>query len=196
MASSFLGLVARSIATCRLVASEGPRRSRPRHRKEVRNERIFRFVCFKSVARGPYAGARPLRGGSPVAVVEDLAARPVPARATLYARSRPEMAGEARQRALDLRRPLATPRTWIPQVSVRISKMLSAVILVCSLILTPDLRECSRDNAIHVLQVPEEFALPFMCAMRGETSIGQELAKDERIKVMCVRHFAVGRRIT
>src|SRR5215510_2018938 len=104
MASSFLGLVARSIATSRLVASEGPRRSRPRHRKEVRNERIFRFVCFKSVARGPYAGARPLRGGSPVAVVEDLPARPVPARATLYARSRPEMAGEAGQRARDLHR--------------------------------------------------------------------------------------------
>jgi len=79
--------------------------------------------------------------------------------------------------------------------------MLTALILVCSLALTPDLRECSRDNAIHVLQVPEEFALPFMCAMRGEafiaeTSIGQELAKDERIKVMCVRHFVVGRRIT
>ena len=38
----------------------------------------------------------------------DLPARPVPARAALYARSRPEMAREARPRALDLRRPLAT----------------------------------------------------------------------------------------
>jgi hypothetical protein len=40
-----------------------------------------------------------------------------------------------------------------------------------------------------------------MCAMRGqafiaETSIGRELANDERIKVMCVRHLPVGRRIT
>src|SRR5215510_14851490 len=95
----------------------------PRHRKEVRNECIFRFVCFESVACGPYVGARPRRSGSAVAVVEDLPARPIPARAKLYARSRPEMAGEAGQRALDLRRPLATPRTWIPQVSVRISKM-------------------------------------------------------------------------
>ena len=79
--------------------------------------------------------------------------------------------------------------------------MLTALILVCSLTLTPDLRECSRDNAVHVLKVPEEFALPAMCAIRGqafiaETSIGQELASDERIKVMCVRHLPVGRRIT
>jgi hypothetical protein len=84
---------------------------------------------------------------------------------------------------------------------LRISEMMTALILVCSLTLTPDLRECSRDNAVHVLQVPEEFALPAMCAMRGqafiaETSIGQELADNERIKVMCVRHLPVGRRIT
>ena len=79
--------------------------------------------------------------------------------------------------------------------------MLTALVLVCSLTLTPDLRECSRGNAVHVLQVPEEFALPAMCAMRGqafiaETSIGRELANNERIKVMCVRHLPVGRRIT
>jgi hypothetical protein len=79
--------------------------------------------------------------------------------------------------------------------------MLTALVLVCSLTLTPDLRECTRDNAVHVLQVPEEFALPAMCAMRAqafvaETSIGQEIASDEGIKVMCVRHLPVGRRIT
>ena len=79
--------------------------------------------------------------------------------------------------------------------------MLTAIVLVCSLAVTPDLRECSRDNAVHVLQVPEEFAVPAMCAMRGqsfvaETSIGQELADDERVKIMCVRHLAVGRRMT
>jgi len=39
-----------------------------------------------------------------------------------------------------------------------------------------------------------------MCAMRGqallaETSIGQELADNERVKVMCVRHVPVGRQI-
>jgi len=79
--------------------------------------------------------------------------------------------------------------------------MLTAFVLVCSLAVTPDIRECGRDNAVHVLRVPEEFALPSMCAMRGqaflaETSIGQELAGDERVKVMCVRHIPVGRQVT
>ena len=79
--------------------------------------------------------------------------------------------------------------------------MLTALVLVCSLAITPDLRGCDRANAVHVVQVPEEFALPAMCAMRGqaflaETSIGQELGKDERVKVVCIRHIAVGRQVT
>ena len=79
--------------------------------------------------------------------------------------------------------------------------MLTAIVLVCSLAVTPDLRDCSRNNAVQVLQVPEEFMLPAMCAMRGqafpaETSIGQALTDNERVKVMCVQHIAVGRRIT
>jgi len=78
--------------------------------------------------------------------------------------------------------------------------MLTAIVLVCSLVVTPDLRDCGRQNAVHVLQVPEEFALPAMCAMRGqsflaETSIGQALSDDERVKVMCVRHISAGRQI-
>ena len=75
--------------------------------------------------------------------------------------------------------------------------MLTALILVCSLTITPDLRECSRDNAIHVLQVPEVFALPFMCAMCGEafiaeTSIGQELASSGR----SANNLTAGARVT
>ena len=78
--------------------------------------------------------------------------------------------------------------------------MLTAIVLVCSLAVTPDLRDCSRNNALHVLQVPEEFAVPAMCAMRGqsflaETTIGQALANDERVKIMCVRHIPAGQRI-
>jgi hypothetical protein len=78
--------------------------------------------------------------------------------------------------------------------------MLTALILVCSLNVTPDLRACDRGNAVHVLQVPEEFAMPAMCAMRGqaflaETSIGQELTNDERVKVVCIRHMTVGRQV-
>jgi hypothetical protein len=83
----------------------------------------------------------------------------------------------------------------------KVANMLTALILVCSLAATPDLRACDRSNAVHVVQVPEEFAVPAMCAMRGqaflaETSIGQELAKDERVKIMCIRHMTVGRQAT
>jgi hypothetical protein len=72
--------------------------------------------------------------------------------------------------------------------------MLTALVLVCSMAVTPDLRECNRDNAVQVLQVPEEFALPEMCLMHGQaflagTSIGQDLAKNERVKVMCIHHI-------
>jgi hypothetical protein len=78
--------------------------------------------------------------------------------------------------------------------------MLTALVLVCSLTTTPDLRECNRDKAVHVFKVPEEFALPSMCAMRGqayvaETTIGQELTKSESVKVMCIRHIPVGRQV-
>jgi hypothetical protein len=79
--------------------------------------------------------------------------------------------------------------------------MLTALVLVCSLALTPDLHDCTRENAVHVLQVSEEFALPATCAMHGqaflaETSVGQELANDERVKIVCIRHVPVGRRVT
>ena len=70
--------------------------------------------------------------------------------------------------------------------------MLTALVLVCSLTVTPDLRTCDRDNAVHVLRLPDEFAMPSMCAMRGQaflaqTSVGQELTNDERVKIVCVR---------
>jgi len=80
--------------------------------------------------------------------------------------------------------------------------MLTAIILVCSLAVTPDLRECARDNATSVMQVPEEFALPSQCMMRGqafvaETSIGRELTDNERVKVVCTptHKLTAGRRI-
>jgi hypothetical protein len=80
--------------------------------------------------------------------------------------------------------------------------MLTAIILVCSLAITPDLRECSRDNATNVTQVPEEFSLPSQCFMRGQaflagTSIGREMADNERVKVVCTptHKLTAGRRI-
>src|SRR5216684_5166991 len=66
-------------------------------RREARNERIFRQY-LESVACNAYVGRRPQRGRSAVALAEDLFVRPVPARATLYARRWPEMAGKARTR--------------------------------------------------------------------------------------------------
>ena len=80
--------------------------------------------------------------------------------------------------------------------------MLTAMILVCSLAITPDLRECSRDNATNVMQVPEEFSLPSQCFIRGQaflaqTSIGREMADNERVKVVCTptQKLTAGRRV-
>jgi hypothetical protein len=70
--------------------------------------------------------------------------------------------------------------------------MLTALILVCSVVVTPELRDCNRTNAVHVLQLPEETGNPLMCMLHGQaylagTAIGRELRADERVKVMCVR---------
>src|SRR5918996_5304171 len=74
------------------------------HRREVRNECIFRFACLGSVACDPYADAPPRHGRSAMALADGLSVRPVPTRATLYARSRPEIAREARARCRALAR--------------------------------------------------------------------------------------------
>jgi hypothetical protein len=68
--------------------------------------------------------------------------------------------------------------------------LLTALILICSILVTPDLRDCDENNARVVMVVPEEFASPITCAMHGqayvaETAIGRNLAKTDRIKVVC-----------
>jgi hypothetical protein len=68
--------------------------------------------------------------------------------------------------------------------------MLTAIILVCSIAVTPELSDCKRSNAVHVLQLPEQ-ANPVMCMMHGQaylaaTVLGRELRTDERVKVVCV----------
>ena len=70
--------------------------------------------------------------------------------------------------------------------------MLTALILICSAAVTPDLRDCTRDNATAVMRVPAEFGNPVTCFMHGqahlaETSIGQELGDNDRVKVVCAR---------
>jgi hypothetical protein len=70
--------------------------------------------------------------------------------------------------------------------------MLTALILVCSLAVFPDLGTCTRDNALEVLVVPATFASPVTCFMHGQAylaaaSIGRDLRENEAVKVICVR---------
>jgi hypothetical protein len=70
--------------------------------------------------------------------------------------------------------------------------MLTALVLICSVAITPDPRSCTRDNARAVMRVPTEFGNPAACFMHGqayvaETTIGQELGQDESVKVVCAR---------
>jgi hypothetical protein len=70
--------------------------------------------------------------------------------------------------------------------------MLTALVLICSINTTPDLRDCSADNARAVMRVPAEFASPVTCALHGqtylaETAVGRNLGEDDRVKVICVR---------
>jgi hypothetical protein len=86
-------------------------------RTEIPDESIFCFACFESAGCGPCAGA-PRRDRSAVALAEDRPVQPVPARAPLYAGSRPEMAGEARAR----RRELVHQSTALPHSTKGASK--------------------------------------------------------------------------
>jgi hypothetical protein len=70
--------------------------------------------------------------------------------------------------------------------------MLTALILICSATLAPDLQDCTRDNATAVMRAPAEFASPLTCFMHGqaylaESSVAQELGDDDRIKIVCAR---------
>jgi hypothetical protein len=74
--------------------------------------------------------------------------------------------------------------------------MLAALVLICSVAVTPDLRECTRENATAVMSVPAQFSNPATCLMHGQaylaqTSLGQELGNDDRIKVVCARSETV-----
>jgi hypothetical protein len=69
--------------------------------------------------------------------------------------------------------------------------MLTALVLVCSITTTPDLRDCDASSARMVMRVPEAYASPAACAMQGqayiaETAIGRNLAPDDQVKVVCM----------
>lgn len=68
--------------------------------------------------------------------------------------------------------------------------MLTALVLICSLAVTPDLRGCNPDNAVSVTRLDERFASPVLCFLHGEayiadTAVGQDLADNERVKIVC-----------
>ena len=74
--------------------------------------------------------------------------------------------------------------------------MLTALVLICSTAITPDLRDCTRANATAVVLVPVQSGNPATCIMHGQaylaqTSIGQELGINDRVKVVCVRSETV-----
>ena len=71
--------------------------------------------------------------------------------------------------------------------------MLTALILICSLsTAAPDLANCTRDNALDVVYVPATFPTPANCLMHGQaylagSEMGRNLARNEAVKVVCVR---------
>ena len=74
--------------------------------------------------------------------------------------------------------------------------MLNALILVCTLLVTPDLRNCDETNARVVMRAPLEFTNPVTCALHGqaylaETAIGQNLGAGERVKIVCRRQRSI-----
>jgi hypothetical protein len=74
--------------------------------------------------------------------------------------------------------------------------MLTALILICSATVAHDLPHCTRANARVVISVPAESGNPVTCFMHAqahvaETSLGQDLGADDRIKIVCVRSGTV-----
>jgi hypothetical protein len=70
--------------------------------------------------------------------------------------------------------------------------VLTALILICSVAVSPDLGECTRKNATTEMRLPSEFENPTLCLMHAQaylasTSIGQELNSSDRVKIICVR---------
>lgn len=69
--------------------------------------------------------------------------------------------------------------------------MLTALVLVCSILSTPNLKDCNAVNARVVMRVPEDYSHPAACAMHGqaylaESAIGRYLAENDRVKIVCM----------
>ncbi len=69
--------------------------------------------------------------------------------------------------------------------------MLTALMLICSVMATADPQDCTRSNASTVMRVPAEFGNPATCFMQAQaylagSSIGRDLDANERVKIVCV----------
>jgi len=74
--------------------------------------------------------------------------------------------------------------------------MLTALILICSVSVTPDLRDCTSDNALDVMRTPIQQSNPATCFLHGQaylaqTSIAQDLRETDRVKIVCARSTSV-----
>lgn len=74
--------------------------------------------------------------------------------------------------------------------------MLTTLVLVCSVAITPDIRDCNVGSARIVMRVPEAYASPVTCAMHGqaylaETAVGRNLTEGDRVKIVCLRQDRV-----
>jgi poly(3-hydroxybutyrate) depolymerase len=73
------------------------------------------------------------------------------------------------------------------------NKMLTALILICSLSSVADSAACTEQNALQVLRSPATFASPVACLMHGQayvanSAIGRDLNEGETVKVICKRN--------
>jgi hypothetical protein len=68
--------------------------------------------------------------------------------------------------------------------------VLTALILICSIAVTPDLSDRNRGNATAVMRVPGEFGHPTYCFVQAQaflaaTSIGEDFGPNDRVRIVC-----------
>jgi hypothetical protein len=74
------------------------------------------------------------------------------------------------------------------------------LVLVCSVAITPDLRDCITMNARVVMRLPEAHAHAVSCALHGqaylaESAIERHLGKNDRVKIVCVAQEKIDKEI-
>src|SRR5262245_31978871 len=65
--------------------------------------------------------------------------------------------------------------------------MIKALLLVCSFMAAPEVRLCDQRNATQVVNVPEEFDNPVMCAMHGQAYLAIDITLAQRWRISADR---------